>query len=157
MDLILWRHAEAEDWPEGDPQGGSDLERSLTARGEKQAARMANWLDRQLPEGARIFVSPARRCEQTALALGRKYKLRSELAPDTTAEAMLGAAGWPNGKSVVLMIGHQPSVGQAISLLLGLKQDSCPVRKGALWWIRTRERDGDVQTVVVTVQSPELL
>ena len=70
---------------------------------------------------------------------------------------MLGAAGWPNGKSVVLMIGHQPSVGQAISLLLGLKQDSCPVRKGALWWIRTRERDGDVQTVVVTVQSPELL
>ena len=69
MDLILWRHAEAEDWPEGDPQGGSDLERSLTSRGEKQAARMANWLDRQLPEGARIFVSPARRCEQTALAL----------------------------------------------------------------------------------------
>jgi phosphohistidine phosphatase len=58
---------------------------------------------------------------------------------------------------VVLMIGHQPSLGQAISLLLGLKQDSCPVRKGALWWIRTRERDGDVQTVVVTVQSPELL
>ena len=55
------------------------------------------------------------------------------------------------------MIGHQPSVGQAISLLLGLKQDSCPVRKGSLWWIRTRERDGDVQTVVVTVQSPELL
>jgi phosphohistidine phosphatase len=48
-------------------------------------------------------------------------------------------------------------VGQAISLLLGLKQDSCPVRKGSLWWIRTRERDGDVQTVVVTVQSPELL
>jgi len=57
----------------------------------------------------------------------------------------------------VLMVGHQPSVGQAISLLLGLKQDSCPVRKGSLWWIRTRERDGDVQTVVVTVQSPELL
>ena len=60
-------------------------------------------------------------------------------------------------RSVVLMIGHQPSLGQAISLLLGLQQDSCPVRKGAVWWIRTRERDGDVQTVVVTVQAPELL
>ena len=46
MDLILWRHAEAEDWPEGDPQGGSDLERSLTARGEKQAARMASSIER---------------------------------------------------------------------------------------------------------------
>ena len=153
MDLIFWRHAEADDWTEG----CDDMQRSLTARGEKQAKRMASWLDRQLPDGTRIISSPARRCEQTALALGRKYKLRSELAPDTTAEALLGAAGWPNGKSVVLMIGHQPSLGQAISLLLGLKQDSCPVRKGALWWIRTRERDGDVQTVVVTVQSPELL
>jgi phosphohistidine phosphatase len=153
MDLIFWRHAEADDWTEG----CDDMQRSLTARGEKQAKRMAAWLDRQLPEGTRIISSPARRCEQTALALGRKYKLRSELAPDTTPDALLGAAGWPNGKSVVLMIGHQPSLGQSISLLLGLQQDSCPVRKGAVWWIRTRERDGDVQTVVVTVQAPELL
>ena len=89
MDLILWRHAEAEDWPDGDPQAGTDLDRSLTARGEKQAARMAGWLDRQLPEGARIWVSPARRCEQTALALGRKFKIRSELAPDATSAQLL--------------------------------------------------------------------
>jgi len=58
---------------------------------------------------------------------------------------------------VVLVVGHQPGLGQAISRLLGLQQDSCPVRKGSVWWIRTRERDGDVQTVVVTVQAPELL
>ena len=118
---------------------------------------MAAWLDRQLPDGTRVVSSPARRCEQTVLALGRKYKVREELAPDTTAEALLESAGWPNGKSVVLMVGHQPSLGQAIARLLGLQQDSCPVRKGAVWWIRTRERDGDVQTIVVTVQSPELL
>ncbi len=153
MDLIFWRHAEADDWTEG----CDDMARSLTSRGEKQAKRMAGWLDRQLPEGTRIVCSPARRCEQTVLALSRKYKLRNELAPGTTAEALLAAAGWPNGRSVVLVVGHQPSLGQAISLLLGLKQDSCPVRKGAVWWIRTRERDGDVQTVVVAVQSPELL
>ncbi len=153
MDLIFWRHAEAEE----DTDDGEDLARSLTSRGEKQAKRMAAWLDRQLPEGTRIVCSPARRCEQTVLALGRKYKLRNELAPGTTADALLAAAGWPNGRSVVLVVGHQPSLGQAISLLLGLKQDSCPLRKGAVWWIRTRERDGDVQTVVVTVQSPELL
>lgn len=153
MDLIFWRHAEAEDWTEG----CDDLTRSLTSRGEKQAKRMAAWLDRQLPEGTRIVCSPARRCEQTVLALGRKYKLRDELAPDTDAETLLSAASWPSGKSVVLMVGHQPSLGQAVARLLGLQQDSCPVRKGAVWWIRTRERDGDVQTVVVTVQSPELL
>jgi len=54
-------------------------------------------------------------------------------------------------------VGHQPSLGQSIALLLGMQQDACPVRKGAVWWIRTRERDGDTQTVVVTVQSPELI
>lgn len=153
MDLIFWRHAEAEDWTEG----CDDMARSLTQRGEKQAKRMANWLDRQLPEGTRIICSPARRCEQTVLALGRKYKMRPELAPDTTPDALLSVAGWPQGKSVVLLVGHQPSLGQSISLLLGMQQDSCVVRKGAVWWIRTRERDGDTQTVVVTVQSPEMV
>ncbi|RZI71101.1 MAG: histidine phosphatase family protein [Variovorax sp.] len=153
MDLIFWRHAEADDWTEG----CDDMQRSLTSRGEKQAKRMAAWLDRQLPEGTRIVSSPARRCEQTVLALGRKYKLRPELGPETTADALLEAAGWPNGKSVVLMVGHQPSLGQAIAKLLGLQAESCQVRKGTVWWIRTRERDGDVQTVVVAVQAPELL
>ncbi|AYQ29290.1 MULTISPECIES: histidine phosphatase family protein [unclassified Polaromonas] len=157
MDLILWRHAEAEDWPEGDPQGGSDLERSLTSRGEKQAARMANWLDRQLPEGARIFVSPARRCEQTALALGRKYKIRNELAPDATVEQLLELVQWPTAKSPILVVGHQPILGQTIAHLLGLQESDCPVKKGALWWLRNRDRDGMDQTVVVTVQSPEVL
>lgn len=153
MDLILWRHAEAEDWTDG----CNDLERSLTPRGEKQAKRMAAWLDRQLPDGTRVLSSPARRCEQTVLALGRKYKLRPELAPDATAETLLETAGWPHGKSVVLVVGHQPTLGQSIARLMGLKQDSCAVRKGAVWWFRTRERDAEEQTVMVTVQSPELL
>ncbi|KTT17979.1 histidine phosphatase family protein [Pseudacidovorax intermedius] len=153
MDLILWRHAEAEDWQEG----CDDLARSLTPRGEKQARRMAAWLDRQLPEGTRILCSPARRCEQTVLALGRKYKLREEIAPHATGDEVLAAAGWPHGRSVVVLVGHQPSLGQAVARLLGLRQDSCSVRKGSVWWLRTRERDGEVQTVMVTVQAPELL
>ncbi|WP_295523819.1 histidine phosphatase family protein [uncultured Pseudacidovorax sp.] len=153
MDLILWRHAEAEDWHEG----CDDLARSLTPRGEKQAKRMAAWLDRQLPEGTRILCSPARRCEQTVLALGRKYKLREEIAPHATGDELLTAAGWPHGKSVIVLVGHQPALGQAVARLLGLQQDSCAVRKGSVWWLRTRERDGEEQTVMVTVQAPELL
>ena len=157
MDLILWRHAEAEDWPEGDPERGSDLDRSLTPRGEKQAARMAGWLDRQLPEGARILVSPARRCEQTVLALGRKYKIRTELAPDATPAQLLELVQWPVSRSPVLVVGHQPTLGQTIAQLLGLQESDCPVKKGSLWWLRNRERDGHSQTIVVTVQSPEVL
>lgn len=157
MDLILWRHAEAEDWLLGDEQTGLDLDRSLTQRGEKQAARMAAWLDRQLPEGARILVSPARRCEQTALALGRKYKIRPELAPNATAGQLLELVQWPANKSPILVVGHQPVLGQTIAQLLGLKESECAVKKGALWWLRNRERDGLSQTVIVTVQSPEVL
>ncbi len=158
MDLILWRHAEAEDLSlEAEHSFQEDMGRSLTARGEKQALRMAAWLDRQLPEGARIFVSPARRCEQTALALGRKYKVRPDLAPDATPQQLLELVQWPIGKSPILVIGHQPILGQTISRLLGLQESECSVKKGSLWWLRSREREGQIQSVVVTVQSPEFL
>lgn len=157
MDLILWRHAEAEDLLPGDGQSCIDMDRSLTQRGEKQAARMAAWIDRQLPEGARIFVSPARRCEQTALALGRRYKVRAELSPAATPAQLLELVQWPTSKYPILVIGHQPVLGQVIAQLLGLKEAECAVKKGALWWLRTRDRDGHSQTVLVTVQSPELL
>jgi phosphohistidine phosphatase len=153
MDLILWRHAEAED----ETDSGDDMKRSLTARGEKQAARMAAWLDRLLPDGARILSSPARRCEQTVLALGRKYKTREELAPDATAADLLELAQWPSAKQAVLLVGHQPVLGETIAQLLRLQHGSCPVRKGAVWWLRTRERDGHEQTVVVAVQSPDVV
>jgi phosphohistidine phosphatase len=151
MDLILWRHAEAEDPAEGQ----DDLQRSLTSRGDKQAARVAAWLDRQLPEGTRVLCSPARRCEQTVLALGRKYKLRDELAPQASVADVLNVAQWPSAKQPVLVVGHQPVLGEVIAQLLHLKQGSCAVRKGAAWWLRTRERDGHEQTVVVAVQSPD--
>jgi len=153
LDLIIWRHAEAED----EREGLDDLQRALTPRGEKQAARMAIWLDQHLPETARILCSPALRCEQTVLPLGRKYKLRDELAPDMGAAKLLEVADWPDARQAVLVIGHQPTLGQAVAGLIGVKNADFPIRKGAVWWLRGRERDGHQQTVVLSVQSPDLL
>lgn len=153
MDLILWRHAEAVEAEVGD----DDMARALTPRGEKQAVRMAAWLDRQLPDSARIWVSPARRTEQTALALGRKFKFSPAIAPLGTPEQLLELVQWPQAKGCVLVVGHQPTLGQTLSRLLGLSTQECAVKKGALWWLRQRERDAQAQTVVLTVQSPELL
>jgi phosphohistidine phosphatase len=153
MDLVLWRHAEAQEWVES----CDDMARSLTSRGEKQAARMASWLDRQLPEGTRILVSPSRRTEQTAIALGRKYKVRPELAPDGSVDQLLELVQWPVAKGCVLVVGHQPTLGQTIAQLIGLNATECAVKKGAVWWLRNREREAHSQTVVVTVQSPEVL
>lgn len=153
MELILWRHAEAHDAKEGQ----DDLERALTPRGEKQAARMSAWLERQLPQGLRVVSSPARRTEQTAQALGRKYKLRAELLPDGTPTDLLELVQWEKGNGVVLVVGHQPLLGQTAAHLLGLGQEACSIRKGAVWWLRRRQRLEHNQTVLMAVMCPEFL
>ena len=153
MDLILWRHAEAHD---AEP-GQDDLQRRLTSRGEKQATRIGVWLDRQLPEGVRILSSPAVRSEQTVKGLGRKYKVRDALSPGACADDLLEAAGWPDAKYPVILVGHQPSLGEVAARLLKMPQDSCAIRKGAVWWLRSRQRDGVDQTVILSVTTPEKL
>jgi phosphohistidine phosphatase len=153
MDLILWRHAEAQE----EAPAGDDLLRPLTSRGEKQAARVAAWLDRELPEGARILCSPALRCEQTVLTLGRKYRIEEGLGPKGKAADILAAARWPDGKNAVLVVGHQPTLGQAIARILDVAQGGFAVKKGAVWWLRSRDRGEDMQTLVVAVQSAEHL
>ncbi|MEW6694146.1 sixA: phosphohistidine phosphatase SixA [Tepidimonas thermarum] len=157
MDLILWRHAEAEDWQETDEGGGDDLSRRLTARGEKQAARMAAWLDRMLPDGVRIWSSPAVRAEQTVLALGRRYRLHPDLAPDGTPQGLLEVVQWPDARHASLVVGHQPTLGRVVAELLGMRAGECSVRKGAVWWLRRRQRHDTWQTILLAVQTPELL
>jgi phosphohistidine phosphatase len=157
MDLILWRHAEAEDLDETDERGGDDLSRRLTSKGEKQAARMAAWLDRQLPDGVRIWCSPAVRTEQTVLPLGRKYRVRNELRPDASIDDLLQVIQWPESRQAALVVGHQPTLGRVASRLLGMTDEDCSIRKGAVWWFRQREKNGRLQTVLLTVQTPELM
>ena len=153
MDLILWRHAEAQE-PEGEM---TDLERALTRRGEKQAARMAAWLDRQLPEGTRVLSSSARRTDETVRALGRRYKSLDELRPGATADELLKLVAWPVAKVPVLVVGHQPTLGQVAAHLLGVPGGECAIKKGAIWWFRSREREGEEQTVVVAVLAAEFV
>jgi phosphohistidine phosphatase len=151
MDVILWRHAEAED-----ARGGQDdLDRALTHAGRKQAARVGAWLDKHLPTDTRVLCSPALRCQQTSLGLGRRYDLCQELAPGATAADILRLTQWPNAQQPVLVVGHQPVLGQVLAQLLRMESGEHAVRKGAAWWLRTQDRDGAAQTVVWAVQSPE--
>ena len=154
MELILWRHAEAE-------PGEPDLGRKLTSKGVKHSRRMAEWLHAQLPDTARVLVSPAHRAAQTAKALAslssRKFKTIESLAPDCGADEILAAAGWPDSKTPVVIIGHQPALGWAASRLLCNRQQDWPIRKGAVWWLSSRDRDGEDQVVLRAMISPELL
>ena len=153
MDLILWRHAEAVEC--ADP--AQDFGRKLTPRGEKQASRIARWLDRQLPHTTRIWVSPAKRTQQTADALGRRFKTLEELGVAANADELLNLVQWPICKSPTLLVGHQPALGQLIANLLKLADGEVQVKKGSVWWLRHREREGVGQTVLLAVQSPDTL
>jgi phosphohistidine phosphatase len=105
----------------------------------------------------RILCSPAKRAEQTVTALGRKYKIRDELSPQSQPDQVLELAQWPNNKNSVLIVGHQPFLGQTIARLLGLPAGECSVRKGAVWWLRARQKDEELQTVLISVQAAEML
>ncbi len=155
MDLILWRHAEAFELRE-QSEISDDLDRALTPRGERQAHRVAAWLGRQLPHGAKVLASPARRAQQTAAVLERKVKTVDALAPGRGVDELLAAVRWPVGREAVLVVGHQPTLGLAAArLLCGLEQP-WSVRKGGVWWLRGRERDGELQVVLHAVMVPEL-
>ncbi|HVP89175.1 MAG TPA: phosphohistidine phosphatase SixA [Casimicrobiaceae bacterium] len=150
MDLILWRHAEAE-------PGEPDLGRRLTSKGLKQAERVADWLDGRLPDTARILSSPADRAQQTALALKRKFRTSDELSPGASASAVLAATGWPDARESVLVVGHQPTLGEVASLLLAGEELPWSIRKGAVWWLSHRVRDGVASVVLKVVIGPDVV
>jgi phosphohistidine phosphatase len=150
MDLILWRHAEAE-------EGGADLERQLTAKGRKQAERVAQWLLQRLPGKFAVVASPAARAQQTAEALAVKFRTAKNLAPGAQVKDILEAANWPEHKGAVVLVGHQPDLGHAAAYLLSGSQDEWSIKKGGLWWLSDRVRDEENQVVVRAVVSPDLL
>lgn len=150
MDLIFWRHADAQD-------GTPDMDRPLTAKGRGQARKMAAWLNRQLPEEVRILVSPALRALQTADALKRKYEVVPALAPGADAAHLLHAAGWPDAKGTVLVVGHQPTLGESASLLLFGEAVGMSIKKSGLIWLTNRLRGEVPQTLLKAAMTPELL
>lgn len=153
MDLILWRHAEAFD---AEP-GQTDMERALTPRGQKQAKKMAQWLTSQLPETCRILVSPARRTVETADTLGRRFRIVPELGIDADPHAVLQLAHWPTAREPVLVIGHQPTLGQVAALLLCGQPRHWEIKKGNAWWIVQRD-PGDADGLYLkAVLAPSLL
>lgn len=150
MELILWRHAEAED-------GTPDLERELTGKGRKQAEKMAAFLRDRLPQHTRILVSPAKRTQQTALALTKHYITDAALGTSASPQTVLDAIGWPDADGTVLVVGHQPTLGQIAALLLADSSAGFSVKKGAVWWLTRRTNEGDFQTNLKLAITPEIL
>lgn len=153
MDLILWRHAEAEDGDADTP----DHKRRLTARGEKQAKQVAGWLHRHLPRKRKVLVSPTERTQQTAHVLQLAYEIEPRLGVGASAQDVLDAAGWPDHSGAVLIIGHQPTLGRIAALLLGGVEADWQIKKGGIWWFARRVRNEGSQTVLRAVLNPDFI
>jgi phosphohistidine phosphatase len=156
MDLILWRHAEAGDHL---PDPEADLERPLRPKGERQAQRVADWLNQFLPDSARVLASPALRCTQTAAALGRRVKKVAALGPGGDVDGLLAAARWPDSKEAVLIVGHQPTLGMVAAYLMAGDAarfgEPWSIKKGSVWWLRHRPRDERAEVQIVAVRTAE--
>jgi len=158
MDLILWRHAQAQTLPLSEPfEPALDLARTLTPKGERQAERMAAWLNQRLTEATKVIASPAVRTQQTAKALGRPFKTVQQIDPQASVDDLLVAARWPLGRDPVLIVGHQPTLGLLAARLMTGQDLPWAIRKGAVWWLRGRERDGVSEVTLHAVQQADFL
>ena len=150
MDLLLWRHAEA---VEGEP----DLTRELTERGQRQAQKVAGWLGKNKPKRLKVLCSPAVRTRQTASAFTDEFEIITALGIEASVADLIAASGWPHSSGACMIVGHQPTLGRLIHLLLTGEEQDLSVKKGSLWWLTSRTRDEENQTVLRTVISPDFL
>ena len=110
-----------------------------------------------MPKDLRIVVSPAVRTQQTAQALKLPFETQRKIGPDACVSELIAASGWPDARGSVLIVGHQPSLGRLASLLLAGQEADWSIKKGAVWWLSNRLRQGETQTVLRAVIPVELL
>lgn len=158
MELILWRHADAGE-PLPDPQ--IDITRRLSARGRKQAARMAAWLSARLPERYLLISSPAPRALETAEALGGKLRLDERLSPGASGGDVLQVAGWPHGVDGrprhCVIVGHQPALGQAAVWALCGLDTQWALKKAAILWLVARPEAPERPVLLRAAIGPDLV
>lgn len=150
MELILWRHAEAED-------GIPDAARKLTDKGVKQAKKMSGWLKENLPQDTHIIVSPAKRTQQTAQALSHEFETVDRIRPGARVEDILAAANWPDAQGAVVVVGHQPTLGEVAEYLITNIPSGLSFKKGAVWWISDQTKAGVGEPVLHAVVYPDML
>jgi phosphohistidine phosphatase len=151
MELILWRHADAED-----PGPRGDLARELTKKGFKQAEVMAAWLRPRLEGQWRVVASPAARAIQTVTPLALDHEVLPAIDPTRSAMDLLREVRWPQGRNTIV-VGHNPTLGEVAAELMGGAECEVAFRKCAIWWFATRERDGRGETVLKVVMDPSML
>jgi phosphohistidine phosphatase len=137
MDLILWRHAEAE----SPPRWSDDLRARADPQGRTPGAAHGRVAEPpHLAHSTRVLVSPALRCQQTAGAgrISRRCRARRP----RRRPRLLSLARWPSPTSRCWSSATSPRWAGVRACCCGEVDQAWHIKKGAVWWMRSREREG---------------
>lgn len=161
--LILWRHAQAQEIQ----FAKDDVSRALTKNGKNQALVMANWLKPYLANNTYIISSPALRTEQTVKALNLPYHLHNSLLPEASVDEVLQLIQdfYQSNISDLLLVGHQPWLGQVAAYFLQIKTAEIGIKKAGVWWLtqslkqakKVDAEDSDEKFKLIAVQTPQFV
>ncbi len=163
--LILWRHAEAE-LADIALSVEDDMARKLTPKGKRQAKLMAHWLQKNMPKNLMLISSPAVRAFQTAEALKYNINLHPSLKPGAELkEILIALANIESPKQNLLIVGHQPWLGNLAAHFIGNSSAELNIKKGAIWWLRqslinpssVNRSSAQASYSILTVQTPSLM
>ncbi|TAL74872.1 MAG: histidine phosphatase family protein [Rhodanobacter sp.] len=123
-ELILLRHAEAEP----PATTGTDSERALSERGEREALDAGRWLAGHGAHPQRVLCSPTRRTRQTAeLALAAFSAPPAVQSADEIYDAspgeLLALLDQHFDAESVLLVGHNPGIERLVALLVEGRSD----------------------------------
>ena len=136
MDIYLIRHADA--FRLGERGATTDEERPLTEQGEAQARRVGAGLERRGVRPAVVLTSPLVRARQTAdlvasqwLAATPPVQNLKELTPGSKRRKLARALG-DLAKDSVILVGHQPDLGEWAAWLIGSKKAQLDLAKAGV-------------------------
>jgi phosphohistidine phosphatase len=147
MELLVVRHAIAEDREAYAATGRDDAQRPLTARGARKMRRAAKGLRELVPTIDVLVTSPLTRANETAEIIRRAYKLDGlETAPVLQPSGPLDdVVAWLSRfeSGVAAIVGHEPQLGRLVTCLLtGSDQSAVELKKGGACLIEFEERPG---------------
>ena len=143
MQVLIIRHAPAEDREEFARQGQPDDLRPLTNQGKAKMCKNVQGLQKIIPQIHRIVESPFVRARQTADLLAYAYprarrQVLSALAPLGSETAILNYLREnANPTHTLALVGHEPDLGELATWLLSGQADIwMPLKKGSASLLR---------------------
>jgi phosphohistidine phosphatase len=138
MQVLIIRHAPAEDREVFALSGQPDQLRPLTNKGKDKMRQNVKGLQRIVSKIDRIAESPLVRAQQTAGLLAAAYSsaIRDNLpalAPDgSMSEVLSYLQKYAQTTQVIALVGHEPDLGELVTWLLSGKANVwMPLKKGA--------------------------